>query len=59
MWVRGERTDAAPFAVREVGPIGAGDAFAAGYLASSLRGGTPQDRCAPPTAWVPVREHAG
>ena len=44
VWVDGERTDAAPFAVREVDPIGAGDAFAAGYLASSLRGGTPQER---------------
>jgi len=44
VWVHGERTDAAPFAVREADPIGAGDAFAAGYLASSLRGGTPHDR---------------
>jgi 2-dehydro-3-deoxygluconokinase len=37
------RGDAAPFTVRQVDPIGAGDAFAAGYLASTLRGGTAQD----------------
>jgi 2-dehydro-3-deoxygluconokinase len=44
VWVHGERVDADPFRVGEVDPIGAGDAFAAGYLASSLRGGTPLER---------------
>lgn len=36
-WVEGARVDAGPFPVREVDPIGAGDAFAAGYLAAALR----------------------
>jgi 2-dehydro-3-deoxygluconokinase len=44
VWLDGERVDAEPFGVREVDPIGAGDAFAAGYLAASLRGDTPSDR---------------
>lgn len=44
VWVEGERVDAEPFAVRELDPIGAGDAFAAGYLASSLRGDPPHHR---------------
>ncbi len=30
--------------MQQVDPIGAGDAFAAGYLAAHLRGGTVQDR---------------
>jgi 2-dehydro-3-deoxygluconokinase len=42
--IDGERIDVDPFPVREVDPIGAGDAFAAGYLASALLGGTPYDR---------------
>ena len=33
-----------PFRVRQVDPIGAGDAFAAGYLAAQLWGRTVQDR---------------
>lgn len=44
VWVDGDRVDAAPFGVREVDPIGAGDAFAAGYLAGSLRGDSALDR---------------
>lgn len=43
-WTEGERVDAEPFAVREVDPIGAGDAFAAGYLAAALDAATPYDR---------------
>jgi 2-dehydro-3-deoxygluconokinase len=44
VWLDGERVDAEPFRVRELDPIGAGDAFAAGYLAASLRGDTPSVR---------------
>lgn len=44
LWLKGDRWDAAPFAVREVDPVGAGDAFAAGYLAAELRGAGPQER---------------
>lgn len=44
LWLDGDRLDAAPFPVREVDPIGAGDAFAAGYLASALRGDAPAER---------------
>lgn len=36
-WVDGERHDGAPFRVGQVDPIGAGDAFAAGYLAGYVR----------------------
>jgi len=38
----GGRTSAAPLHVDVVDVIGAGDAFAAGYLASRLRGGAPE-----------------
>lgn len=44
VWRDGERFDADPFSVREVDPIGAGDAFAAGYLAGALRDEPPQER---------------
>jgi 2-dehydro-3-deoxygluconokinase len=44
VWLGSERHDAEPFAVREVDPIGAGDAFAAGYLAAALRGLAPAER---------------
>ncbi len=42
--VDGERLTAPGFPVRQVDPIGAGDAFAAGYLAASLEGQDPEDR---------------
>lgn len=44
LWLKGDRWDAPSFAVREVDPIGAGDAFAAGYLAMELRGAGPAER---------------
>jgi 2-dehydro-3-deoxygluconokinase len=44
LWSGSERHDAEPFPVREVDPIGAGDAFAAGYLAAALRGDDPAQR---------------
>lgn len=37
-WCEGRWEESAPFAVRQVDPIGAGDAFAAGYLAGHLWG---------------------
>lgn len=40
----GELVEQAPFAVAEVDPIGAGDAFAAGYLAGHLWGLDPYER---------------
>ncbi len=43
-WQDGVRFDAAPFPVREVDPIGAGDAFAAGYLAGELQGADVPER---------------
>jgi 2-dehydro-3-deoxygluconokinase len=43
-WLDGERHDAAPFPVTQVDPIGAGDAFAAGYLAAHLRGAEVPER---------------
>lgn len=45
-WTDGERFDGEPFPVPQVDPIGAGDAFAAGYLAAHLRGATPPERLA-------------
>ena len=42
--IGGERLSSPGFAVREVDPIGAGDAFAAGYLAASLWGWEPAAR---------------
>ncbi|GAA3388216.1 2-dehydro-3-deoxygluconokinase [Cryptosporangium minutisporangium] len=42
--VDGERLTSPGFPVRQVDPIGAGDAFAAGYLAASLDGLGPADR---------------
>lgn len=44
LWLDEERVDAEPFSVREIDPIGAGDAFAAGYLAAALRGEGPRER---------------
>ncbi len=44
LWSEKERWDAEPFAVRQVDPIGAGDAFAAGYLAGTLQGARPEAR---------------
>ncbi len=44
LWSDGERWEGAPFAVQQVDPIGAGDAFAAGYLAGLLRGAGPEER---------------
>ncbi|MGY1617273.1 sugar kinase [Geodermatophilus sp. SYSU D00691] len=42
--VDGERLTAPGFEVRQVDPIGAGDAFAAGYLAATVWGHAPRDR---------------
>jgi 2-dehydro-3-deoxygluconokinase len=42
--VDGERFTAPGFPVRQVDPIGAGDAFAAGYLAATLWGRVPEER---------------
>ncbi|WP_432535241.1 sugar kinase [Kineococcus arenarius] len=42
--VDGERLTSPGFAVRQVDPVGAGDAFAAGYLAASLNGLDPAGR---------------
>jgi len=43
-WVDGEVIDAEAFAVECVDPVGAGDAFAAAWLAETLRG-APADQC--------------
>lgn len=45
-WVDGKRHDGEPFPVTQVDPIGAGDAFAAGYLAAHLRGAEVPERLA-------------
>ncbi|WP_345771570.1 sugar kinase [Geodermatophilus sabuli] len=42
--IDGDRLTAAGFPVRQVDPIGAGDAFAAGYLAATLWGSAPEER---------------
>ena len=42
--VDGERLTSAGFAARQLDPIGAGDAFAAGYLAAALWGWAPEKR---------------
>ena len=42
--VDGERFTAPGFPVRQADPIGAGDAFAAGYLAATIWGSPPQER---------------
>jgi 2-dehydro-3-deoxygluconokinase len=42
--VDGERLTSAGFPVRQLDPIGAGDAFAAGYLAATLWGWAPEQR---------------
>jgi 2-dehydro-3-deoxygluconokinase len=42
--VDGERLTSAGFAARQLDPIGAGDAFAAGYLAATLWGWAPEKR---------------
>jgi 2-dehydro-3-deoxygluconokinase len=42
--VDGDRWSAPGFAVRQVDPVGAGDAFAAGYLAATLWGRPPEER---------------
>jgi 2-dehydro-3-deoxygluconokinase len=44
LWIGDDRWDAPPFAVTQVDPIGAGDAFAAGYLAGVLRGAGNDER---------------
>lgn len=43
-WIEGALLEAEAFAVEEVDPIGAGDAFNAGYLAGLLWGRTPRER---------------
>jgi 2-dehydro-3-deoxygluconokinase len=42
--VGGERLTSPGFPARQVDPIGAGDAFAAGYLAATLEDQAPPDR---------------
>jgi 2-dehydro-3-deoxygluconokinase len=42
--INGERLASAGFQARQIDPIGAGDAFAAGYLAASLWGWSPEKR---------------
>lgn len=42
--IDGERLTAPGFPVRQLDPIGAGDAFAAGYLAATLWGRPPEER---------------
>jgi 2-dehydro-3-deoxygluconokinase len=42
--INGERLTSAGFPARQIDPIGAGDAFAAGYLAASLWGWAPEKR---------------
>jgi 2-dehydro-3-deoxygluconokinase len=42
--VDGQRLTSPGFAVRQIDPIGAGDAFAAGYLAASMWGTAPDER---------------
>jgi 2-dehydro-3-deoxygluconokinase len=42
--INGERLTSAGFPARQIDPIGAGDAFAAGYLAASLWGWEPEKR---------------
>jgi 2-dehydro-3-deoxygluconokinase len=42
--IDGERLTAPGFQVRQLDPIGAGDAFAAGYLAATLWGREPLER---------------
>jgi 2-dehydro-3-deoxygluconokinase len=42
--VDGERLTSPGFPVRQLDPIGAGDAFAAGYLAATVWGRAPEDR---------------
>ena len=41
------------FDVPEVDPVGAGDAFNAGYLAGHLWEWGPEERCDSPTRWAP------
>ncbi len=43
-WIDGERLSAPSFPARQLDPIGAGDAFAAGYLAATLWGWAPDKR---------------
>lgn len=45
-WVDGRVIEAPAVAVRAVDPVGAGDAFVAGYLAGILDGATPEERLA-------------
>jgi 2-dehydro-3-deoxygluconokinase len=51
--VDGDRVVGSPFRVRQVDPMGAGDAFAAGYLAGSVWVTHPRSACAPPTHSAP------
>lgn len=57
--VDGQFIEVPPFQVPQVDPIGAGDAFAAGYLAAHVRGAPPQDRLRTANAMgaMCVREH--
>ncbi len=43
-WVDGAVVHGEPFSVAQVDPVGAGDAFAAGYLAAHLRGAQVEER---------------
>lgn len=43
-WIEGRILEAAAVPVRAVDPVGAGDAFVAGYLAGLLDGATPEER---------------
>lgn len=58
-WVDGELLECPPFTVQQVDPVGAGDAFAAGYLAAHLWGAPPAERLRTANAMgaMCVREH--
>lgn len=58
-WIDGRLLESPPFRVRQVDPIGAGDAFAAGYLAGHLWGAAPEERLRTANALgaMCVREH--
>jgi 2-dehydro-3-deoxygluconokinase len=58
-WIDGQLLESPPFSVPQVDPIGAGDAFAAGYLAAHLWGENPEERLRTANALgaICVREH--
>ncbi len=58
-WIEGQLLESPPFPVSQVDPIGAGDAFAAGYLAAHLWGENPEERLRTANALgaICVREH--